>query len=122
MTRVGKVKVYTDEGKLIRHGDAREGDFGIKKVFGMFAPAELVRAFVFVVSVIITGTTVWNNINNHMTNQDRDFSAFLVQYKEHNNDETNFHQNIFRILNDKENRINCLAESIRGCCASSQNC
>lgn len=119
--RVGKVKIYTEEGKLIREGHFRNSD-SHKKFFGMFAPEEIIRSGVGFVILVFTAGGLWTGINNHFQNIDRDFGLFVNTFSDYKKDQVDFHKLIFRKLEDKDNRINCLAENLKGCCASAERC
>lgn len=122
MPRVGKVKVFTEEGKLIRHGTPRENDFGIHKIMGIFTASEIVRSGVIIAGILFTAGMLWANNQAHFHTVDNDVEKFTKLFGDFKNDEQSFHRTIFSRLDDKDKRIDCLAENQRGCCASAQNC
>lgn len=120
--RVGKVKVFTAEGKLIREGQAREDDFSPKKIFGLFSSAEIVRSVVLIVVGSFTAGILWSEINSHFKSVDQKADEFLTSFDSFKREQMSFHKTIYDKLDAKETRINCLAEDMVACCPNSQRC
>lgn len=109
--RIGKVKVYTHEGKLIREGYAREDDFDDPKIFNLFTKGEIIRTAGVLISIAFTVGIFWNQGQN-----------FVKSFDDFKQNDQEFHQMIFKKLDEKEQRIDCLAANIKWCCQNSQNC
>jgi hypothetical protein len=120
--RIGKVKIFTEEGKLIREGLMREDDLSQKKIFGMFEPAELVRAAVIIIVACFTAGGLWVNSQNHFDALDRDNQNFINLFADFKKDEQSFHRTVFDRMDSRDARINCVEDSLKGCCPSAQNC
>lgn len=120
--RLGKIRVFTAEGKLIREGYAREADFQDPKIFKYFTMSELIRAGVLVIICAFTLGGLWMGINNRFEIMSKDVTTFINTFTAYKEEQNSFHKTIFDRLDAKENRINCLAESMSRCCPASQNC
>lgn len=122
MTRVGKIKVFTSEGKLIREGHARDNDFSDPKILKYFTASELIRAAVLIIICSFTLGGVWIGINSRLESMSKDASTFVSSFQEFKNNDDNFHRLIFNKFDDKDRRINCLAESLTRCCVNAKDC
>lgn len=99
MPRVGKVKIFTEEGKLIREGIAREDDFS-HKLLGLFEPGELVKGGIIFISIIFGAGVLWAKIDGS-EKIEKDIWASIAQNK---------------------NQIQCVQNQLKGCCRESEYC
>jgi hypothetical protein len=120
--RIGKVKIYTQDGKLIREGLLREDDITNQKILKYFTPGEFIKAAVLIVGFIFTAGALWVSINDHFKQLDNDASIFVKSFGEFKQEEADFNKNIYFKLDDKDKRINCLAENQARCCLTSPSC
>jgi hypothetical protein len=100
MPRIGKVKVYTDEGKLIREGYAREHDFLENKIFGLFSPSELVKGGVVVISLIFGAGMLWAKMDGIQITNDKMWS----------------------VISNNKSVIGCIQSQLSKCCHDSIYC
>jgi hypothetical protein len=100
MPRVGKVKVYTDEGKLIREGYARELDFVEEKIFGLFSPGELVKGAIIAIGIIFGAGVLWAKMDGIAGTQEK----------------------MWGTITSYQNKINCIQNQMAKCCQNSVYC
>lgn len=98
--RVGKVKVYTDEGKLIREGYAREHDFLENKIFGIFSPGELVKGTMIAIGIIFGAGVLWAKMDGIEGTQEK----------------------MWNTISTYQSKMGCVQNQMAKCCRDSVYC
>lgn len=126
MTRIGKVKIYSEEGKLLRHGVARENDFSVNKILGIFTGGELIKGSLLTVGIIFGAGMIWANIDAHLKTNDDTNTKFSKSLDDFKTMYWTGHKELISIMQEQQSkqdiRINCLSANLKGCCTSAGVC